>query len=243
VEAAALDRLGELRALRLVLFDIDGTLVDCGRQSRGPFAAALREVFGETGDLDRYDFSGKTDSRIVFDLLSGVGRSREEILAAEPEVRKRYVERLEADLDRARMRLLPSVVELLDELAARPDVTLGLLTGNWELGARIKLSRHDLNRFFPFGSFGDGRLDRDELPPIAWERALEATGRRFGPRETLIVGDSVLDVGCARAHGIPCLAVATGWTAEETLAAAGADRVVADLSAVSAEELALDAVA
>jgi phosphoglycolate phosphatase-like HAD superfamily hydrolase len=129
------------------------------------------------------------------------------------------------------MRLLPGVERLLAGLAARRDLVIGLLTGNWERGARIKLARHALNRYFPFGSFGDERLEREELPPVAWRAAIDATGRRFAPAETLIVGDSRLDVACARAHGIPCLAVATGRTAAAALAAAGADWVVPDLEA------------
>jgi phosphoglycolate phosphatase-like HAD superfamily hydrolase len=215
--------------VRLVLFDIDGTLVDCGRQTRAPFAAALVEVFGETGDLERYDFSGRTDPGIVHDLLTGAGRDRDDVLAAIPAVRDAYLARLDAALAPERMRLLPGIRSLLERLERREDVVLALLTGNWERGARIKLSRHDLNRFFPFGSFGDGRLDRNELPPVAWERARERTARTFPPEETLIVGDSLLDVACARAHGIPCLAVATGWTEPAALAAAGADWVLADL--------------
>jgi phosphoglycolate phosphatase-like HAD superfamily hydrolase len=216
--------------VKLVLFDIDGTLVDCGGQSRRPFAEALLEVFGETGDLDGYDFSGKTDTGIVYDLMTGAGLARERVLAGTEAVREAYLPRLERTLEVERMRLLPGVTRLLAGLAARADVTLGLLTGNWERGARIKLSRHDLNRFFAFGSFGDGRLGRDELPPAAWKVARAATGRAFTAATTLIVGDSLLDVACARAHGIPCLAVATGWTRSAALVDAGADWVLDDLA-------------
>jgi len=128
------------------------------------------------------------------------------------------------------MELLPGVLELLESLADRPDVTLGLLTGNWEAGARIKLSRFGLNRFFPFGAFGSDATDRDDLPPVALERAAEHTGQAFRPEEALIIGDSVHDVGCARAHGIPVLAVATGRTAAKELQRAGAVQVVTDLT-------------
>ena len=116
-------------------------------------------------------------------------------------------------------------------------MVLGLLTGNWERGAAIKLAPHGLGRYFVLGSYGDDRFDRDELPPVAWRRAEEATGRHFRPEETLIVGDSLLDVSCAHAHAIPCLAVATGRTPAAALAAAGADSVVADLAGLSAETL------
>lgn len=216
--------------MKLVLFDIDGTLVDCGGQTRAPFAAALAAVYGTTGDLPNYRFSGKTDPRIVLDLMTGAGLEREQILARLERMRDAYVEALAASLEPARVRVLPAVVERLEELAARPDVVVGLLTGNWEKGARVKLGSRRLEGYFRFGAYGDDSIERDELPPVAWRRAEDAIGRRFAAAETLIVGDSELDVACARAHGIRCLAVATGWTAAERLRAAGADRVVADLA-------------
>lgn len=216
--------------MRLVLFDVDGTLVDCAGQSRAPFEAALVEVFGTAGEIDGYEFSGKTDPRIVIDLATGAGVPEGEALAGLARVRDLYVERLARDFDPGRVRLLPAVVERLEMLAARADVVLGLLTGNWERGAEIKLAAHRLGRFFSFGAFGDDRIDRHDLPPVALERARERFGRGFRPEQTLIVGDSVLDVRCAREHGIRSLAVATGWTHAERLAEAGADRLVADLA-------------
>jgi phosphoglycolate phosphatase len=222
---------------RLLLFDVDGTLVDCARQPIAPFAAALAEVFGTAGDIDRYDFAGCTDSQAVFDLMTGAGFTAEQVRARLPAMRDLYLLRLESTLDRARMRLLPGVGELLARLATRPEVELALLTGNWEAGARTKLSRFDLNRYFAWGAFGGDGIHRDELPPIALARAARRRGRPVSAAETLIIGDSVKDVACARAHGIPVLAVATGKTSAAALAAAGADRVVTELAA--AEDLCL----
>lgn len=215
--------------MRLILFDIDGTLLDCGPQVRPMFADALIEVYGTAGDVDGYSFAGRTDPRIVIDLLTAAGVPEDEVRSRLPEIRRLYLEKLEGALDRQGMRLLPGVEELLEGLAAREDVVLALLTGNWEPGARTKLSRFDLNRFFPFGAFGCDGIDRCELPPVALERAERQTGRLFRPEETLIIGDSLHDVSCAQAHGIPALAVATGRTPSEALRDAGADWVIPDL--------------
>jgi len=223
------------RAARLVLFDVDGTLVDCGPQVRPLFAAALAEVWGTAGDLDGYSFAGKTDPRIVRDLMRAAGVPDDEVRAGMPRMRRAYLDRLEAALDRERMCLLPGVEALLARLAADPGVAVGLLTGNWERGARIKLGRFGLGRHFPFGAFGDDGIDRAELPPVALERAEAATGRRFRAEEVLIVGDSIEDVRCASAHGVRCLAVATGWTSAASLHEAGAACVAQDLAAAVAE--------
>lgn len=221
---------------RLVLFDIDGTLLDCGPQVRGVIHGTLLEVFGRVGDVAGYDFVGKTDTQIVLDLQTEAGVPRREILDAMPDLKEHYVETLESVLEADRMTLLPGVIETLDRLARRPGTTLALLTGNWEGGARIKLSRFDLNRYFPFGAFGDGHENRLGLPPEALALAMEHTGRSFTADESLIVGDSTLDVECARAHGLRSLAVATGKTPIETLRATEADWVVSDLTEAAAGE-------
>jgi len=216
--------------LKLLLFDIDGTLVDCGGQPKPLFGEALEEVYGARGDLPGYDFSGKTDPRIVVDLMTAAGVPAAVIHERMSELRDAYLGRLAARLEPEHVRILPGVVELLTALAEREEIVLALLTGNWERGAGIKLGSVGLRRFFEFGSFGDGQTDRRDLPPVAWARAAEHCGRDFLPEETWIIGDSLLDVDCARAHGIPCLAVATGRTEFAALAAAGAERVITDLT-------------
>ncbi|MEA2695476.1 MAG: phosphoglycolate phosphatase [Acidobacteriota bacterium] len=219
---------------KLILFDIDGTLVDCGPQVRVLFQSAMIEAFGTCGGLETVDFAGKTDPGIALEALTAAGLSREQVEAGLPRMKASYLARLAEALDHKGMRLLPGVEEVLARLERRSEVVLALLTGNWEPGARTKLSPFGLNGYFPFGAFGCDGTDRAELPPVALERALLATGYRFRPEETLIVGDSLNDIACAHAHGIPALAVATGRTSAAALAAAGADWVVPDLLASEA---------
>jgi len=218
--------------LRLILFDIDGTLVLGRGGLRGWFGEALVEVFGASGDLDGYDFAGKIDPQIVTDLLAGAGVPTAQIEAGLPHVKAAYLNRLQTRLTADHLELLPHVREVLERLQQRGEVTLGLLTGNWELGARTKLACHDLNRFFRFGAFGDGQRHRSDLPPLALERAAAVAGERFSVAQTLIVGDSPLDVECARLHGIRSAAVATGRVPRAALELAGADWVVSNLGEI-----------
>lgn len=215
--------------MRLLLFDIDGTLISSGGQAGRLFTSALEVVYGTPGNIASYDFGGKTDPQIVLDLMTAEGISRHEVLARLPAMRRLYLAQLEAELEGSRMRLMPGVVSLLERLAGRPDLTLGLLTGNWEPGARTKLSRVDLNRFFPFGAYGEDGIERHELVPAAFARARAVAGRAFAPEEALIIGDTVHDVSCGRAHGVPVLGVATGRTPLERLQAAGAAFAARDL--------------
>ena len=218
-----------MTSVRLVLFDVDGTLILGTRRLRGWFEGALVEVFGQAGDIDGHSFSGKIDPQIVTELLSGAGVSPDEIEAGLPAAKKAYLDRLQCNLRPDDLRLLPHVVDTLNRLERRQEVAVGLLTGNWETGARTKLACFDLNRFFPFGAFSDGQRRRQDLPRIALDRAAEATGERFDSAETLIVGDSVLDVECAQQNGMRCLAVATGYTPIGDLERAGPDWVIGDL--------------
>ncbi|MCP4662744.1 MAG: HAD family hydrolase [bacterium] len=219
----------------LVLFDIDGTLLRCGRHVRTLFAGVLKEVFGHYEAPRCYTFAGKTDPQIVLDLVRQTGLDEADIFPKLPEVRQAYVTLLEEGLRPEHVRMMPGVRSLLERLSARHDVLLGLLTGNWRRGAEVKLSRLDLNRFFSFGAFGDDAVDRRDLVPVAFERATAVSGRRFAPGDALIVGDSIRDVDCAQAAGVRSLAVATGHTPIEELRAAGPDWAFADLEEAARE--------
>lgn len=209
--------------MKLVLFDIDGTLLDCGGSTREPFADALEETCGTAGSLRSDVFAGRTDDEIVFTALGSVGLPDSEIESALPRIKTRFLEILEERFDGSSVQLLPGVVQTLERLAANESVCLGLATGNWKSGAEWKLGHCELNDYFAVGAFGDGNRDRIELPPVALEAARIHFGREFAATDVLIVGDTPNDVRCGHHHGIPVLAVTTGYSPREDLVEAGAD--------------------
>ncbi|HET9471317.1 MAG TPA: HAD hydrolase-like protein, partial [Usitatibacter sp.] len=139
---------------RLVLFDIDGTILTDRGASRAAFAEALARVYGFDGDLSRYDFSGRTDPQIAHMVLRDAGHSAEDIERALPRLWELYLAGLERNATPERVRVMPGIPELLAALEAHDDVVLALLTGNIERGARLKLGGAGLNDYFPFGAFG-----------------------------------------------------------------------------------------
>jgi len=204
---------------RLVLFDIDGTLITDGGAARSAFAEALRSVFGYDGDLRRYDFSGRTDPQITTMVLRDAGWSEEAIKAKFEELWPTYLAGLARNATPERVRALPGIPALIDALHEERNVTLALLTGNVERGARLKLTPPALTDFFPFGAFGSDSAKREELPPIAVERASRIDGYRFSGADVVIIGDSIYDVRCGVPHNATTIAIASGKTAAETLRA------------------------
>ncbi|MCA1732285.1 MAG: haloacid dehalogenase-like hydrolase [Acidobacteria bacterium] len=202
---------------RLVLFDIDGTLVLDDGAAREAFAEGLAEVYGYEGDLGVFNFSGKTDPQIAFEVLEHGGYPADSIADGLERLWPIYVSSLQGRLHKGRQRVLPGVRELLDRLVEIPEVTLGVLSGNIEAGAKVKLAPWDLGRYFGLGAFGSDSRHRAELPLVAARRATELTGLRFAPREVVIIGDSIWDVRCGVPHDSVTIAVASGWTTASTL--------------------------
>lgn len=205
--------------MRLVLFDIDGTLLTDRGAARDAFRIALESVYGFDGDLSHYDFSGRTDPQIARWVLRDHGLSDEAIDARLPQLWDLYLDGLRRNATRERVRALPGIRELVSALHEHERVVLGLLTGNIEPGARLKLGGADLNAYFPFGAFGSDSADRTELPPVAVARASEHCGHRFEGADVVIIGDSIYDVRCGVPYGATTIAVASGKTAAETLRA------------------------
>jgi len=205
--------------MRLVLFDIDGTLLTDGGASRAAFAHALEVVYGYDRDLSVYDFSGRTDPQIAYMVLRDADLDDDRIARGLPRLWELYLDGLARNATSHRIRALPGIAALLDALEAHDDVTLALLTGNIEPGARLKLGGAELNRYFPFGAFGSDSAKREELPPIAIERAAAIAGETFAGSDVVIIGDSIYDVRCGVPYNATTIAIASGKTSAETLRA------------------------
>jgi phosphoglycolate phosphatase-like HAD superfamily hydrolase len=215
---------------RLVLFDIDGTLLSAGRVSRSALTQALAKTFGTTGDMAAYDFSGKTDPQIVLDLMRGAGLGESRVREGLEECLGVYTKTLAEEISPENVEPKPGVADLLERLQGEPSVYLGLLTGNLEPCARLKLGPLSFNRFFPFGAFGSDHEDRYRLPRLAVERAFHQTGLRFEGKSIVVVGDSIHDVRCGRDLSVCSVAVTTGRTSAEVLARESPDVLLPDLT-------------
>lgn len=212
---------------QLLLFDIDGTLlIKASDDHRDAIHAAITRVYGvpDPARATGVQAAGRTDlqiaRQIVLQLGVDVGRFEEHIPDLKRVAAAEYATRCRDDLS---AHLAAGVTDVLEELAARDDVTLSLVTGNLEPIARVKLDRAGIGRYFDHahGGFGSDDEDRTELPAIARRRAGGANGPV--PRErTVVIGDTPLDIACAQADGVRCIAVTTGPYRAEDLAAADA---------------------
>jgi phosphoglycolate phosphatase len=205
--------------IRLILFDIDGTLLDAGDLSQRSFLRAVREFAAPEAALGQSSLSGKTDPQIMKELLLQNGLSTEQTDRVANEALERYQSCYLSDLKEADIRPLDGARELIERLAAvrPPRLVLGILSGN--LGGLIvpKLDAVSIPASsFVVGAFGSDAADRDRLPAIAVERAERSFGTHILPHEVTIVGDTPLDIMCARRFGAVSIAVATGdYTYEE----------------------------
>jgi phosphoglycolate phosphatase len=215
----------------LVLFDIDGTLVLTGGAGLRAMTRAFEDVVGHSRALEGIPVAGRTDWVILSDAVRRVGRDLDSVLFGQ--LREQYLARLRDEIElpgHGLKAVMPGVRGLLDRLHGRDDVWLGLLTGNFVEGARIKLEHFDLWKYFRCGAFGDDASDRNALVPFAIERARREGLPDIAADRVLVVGDTPHDVACARAAGAIPVGVATGGYTVDNLRRSGADIVFDDLS-------------
>jgi phosphoglycolate phosphatase len=213
---------------KLVLFDIDGTLIDSGEAGSRALERAFYELFSVRNAFEEIIMAGKTDIQIIKEGLS-LHRlpSRDGIL---PSIVTRYVENLKVEINNKRKHIKPGVVELLDALSATEGCSLGLLTGNISHGARIKLGALSLYEYFRLGAYGDDHEDRNELLPIAVKKFKMLTTVDLHYQDCIVIGDTPRDVACSKPFGATSIAVSTGAYSYDALLETGADYVLTDLS-------------
>jgi phosphoglycolate phosphatase len=218
---------------RLILFDIDGTLLTAHGAPRRAFEHALVEAYGTAGPIDTHRFDGKTDPQIARELLELAGFDAAAIDAGFATLWTAYLRELRAALAAPGhvTSALPGVHALLDALGCRNGAcVVGLLTGNIRPGAELKLGSAGIAATFAVGAFGSDHERRDRLPALAVERAYALTGREFRGRDIVIIGDTPNDVTCGSTLGVRAIGVATGNYSAGQLRAAGADLVLDDMA-------------
>jgi phosphoglycolate phosphatase len=220
-----------MTAHKLVLWDIDGTLLYSGGVAGEAMRAAMTRVYGRPSDNERRSYAGKTDQQIILETFPE--RSPEELLSRLDEFTAAYLDILSAweDAFRTRGRVLEGAIEILQQLRAR-GVVQSLLTGNLAPVARLKLRMMSLIEFFDFeiGAYGSDSPRRTDLPLIAAERAAQRYGHVFAGPDIVIVGDTPNDIACARAVGARAVAVATGPFGVDELRLHAPDAVLPDLT-------------
>ncbi len=219
-----------MREKRLLLWDIDGTLINTGAAGQHALVRATVERFGGKGELDGVEIAGRTDTAIAHQILEKYRTplSDENVNS----FLDLYVQLLEEELPRRKGRVLPGIRELVEDSSHQEHNTLGLLTGNLRRGAQLKLEYYELWKFFPFGAFSDDNHDRNALGPCALGRALAETAIDFSPTHVDVIGDTGHDIACGKAFGARTIAVATGSWSRERLAEHRPDFLFDDLGNV-----------
>jgi len=219
---------------RLVLFDIDGTLVNTGRAGADAMTMAFAELYRIADGFAGIRMSGKTDRLILQEALDNHRLPLED--GAFDVFHARYLFHLRHTLQEPARprRLMPGLPHLLEALETHTDVLVGLLTGNVARGAQLKLESFDLWRYFRLGAYGDDASDRNALVPIAQSRARTLLGHSFSPTQIVVIGDTPRDIRCAQVHGARAVAVATGSYSLAELQQHGPDHCFRDLGDMQA---------
>ena len=193
---------------KLVLFDIDGTLISSGKGALASLRRAIQKHAGQEPEISYLDTAGKTDRLIIGNLLRKLSLGEDRIPALTREIVRSYLEILPDLYNKENdARMYPRAADIVRSLYQRKDAVLGLITGNIEEGARIKLNPFGLNKYFAFGAFGSDAVERAELPSIAILRAEKFCREKFHGEKVVIIGDTVHDVTCGKGIGARAIAV------------------------------------
>ncbi|RKY77653.1 hydrolase [candidate division KSB1 bacterium] len=216
--------------MKLLLFDIDGTLLHSGGAGKRAMNKTFTEIFGIQNAFKNISMAGMTDPGIIKKALD------KHHLPWNPDkvelFKHRYFQqlRIEIEFPNPRKHIKPGIPELLAYLNKDPRFWLGLLTGNWQEGARIKLSHFGLNRYFKFGAFGDDSSDRNKLLPFALKRFEALNTHSIDLNNVYVIGDTPLDIQCAQPYGAKTIGIATGGHSLDELRQEAPDYVFSDLS-------------
>jgi phosphoglycolate phosphatase len=212
--------------MKLVLFDIDGTLVYCGKVGRRSIEQAIKKVFRSNGIPSTYSLSGKTDRQIIYDILLSEDYCSEEIENRLDIVLDEYYSILKTNIKSNGLdkKIMPGILPLLESLSKMKNIlALGLLTGNLKKSALLKLEVFNLHKYFfvngeLFGGFGSDHIERSKIAEIAVERARKNFSYDFKEKEIIIIGDTNHDITCGKHMNVKSIAVSTGeWLYEDLL--------------------------
>lgn len=215
---------------KLLLWDIDGTLVNSGGAGRKAMEIAINKLFSIEASLEAIDFNGRTDQNIFNQFFNQFGLKDSEDRRLE--LCELYCQQLLIEIPRSVGLILPGINEVVETVHARAELDQGLLTGNFERGAQVKLEHFNLWRYFKFGAFGEESEDRNDLGPRALERAKLFSGYDYSTEQVYVIGDTVHDIACGKALGAKTIGIATGWTEIDDLAAYKPTALFTDLSEV-----------
>lgn len=219
--------------MALLLFDVDLTLIDTNGAGRRAMNLAFEKLFGVKNGMNKVDFAGRPDPAILRDALDQ--HKLIWVQSKEQNFKHTYFDYLSTEIKKPnpRRHIEPGILEILKKINNSKDIALGLLTGNWRQAARIKLEHFNLFHFFELGAFADDSDDRNDLPQFAVNRFSKKRGLEIPPEDVFIIGDTPLDIACAKSYGAKSIAVATGFFSYSELEKAQPDYLFSDLTNVN----------
>jgi phosphoglycolate phosphatase-like HAD superfamily hydrolase len=220
--------------MKLLLFDIDGTLIQSGQAGLRGLNRAFQKLYGYADILEGIPLAGRTDDKIMMDAYAKAGMDFSYVELKQ--FKSVYYNFLAEEMQNgsAPKRTMPGITELIPKLAQQNHVCLALLTGNWERSGRLKIDYFGLNSYFAFGAFSDDSPIRSDLTPIAMHRFKNKYGINVEPHDVYVIGDTPSDILCAKPHGVVSVAVAAASYSIENLRSYEPDILLADLSDIDA---------